>query len=307
MKLESYFKEDIHYLEDILVAGDIIYAAEYYGWLSIIDISDGPTVLFREKITNGELESMYLDGSNLFVNTSDDFTIHFDVSNKTSPTRLTSDIKIEPKKCTYEIVNKGNYKLCTSYFSAYYLQLYDFSDSLNPAYIKETSVFHRNGYKVNSNGDIILVNGASGVFTVDTSDINNLSVVSIYDSPGDGNGVYLKNDIAYVADGNSGIAVLDVSDVSAVSVLNTVNDAKNFTDFKFATDNLLFYEVGFSGSTLHIYHLDDPTTPNFVKTYNFGSYMKMFSEGGKNYVLYRDGLYQFDIDDSYEITFTKIY
>jgi len=109
---------------------------------------------------------------------------------------------------------------------------------------------------------IIVTAGDTTVVDVGTPDISIqvevYTITGIYDTPGEANGVFVDDTLAYTADGCSGLRIIDISDVDSPVEIGFFDEAGSARDVEIQGDTLLAaYWIG----GLRIADVSNPAAP----------------------------------------------
>ncbi len=127
-----------------------------------------------------------------------------------------------------------------------------------------------------------------------------------YDTPGIANSVYVSGNYAYVADGSSGLQIIDISDPANPTVKSTYDTPGHAWDV-FVSGNYAY--VADRDTGLLIIDISTPTSPTLKGTYDTPGYGEGVYVSG-NYAYVADGisgLQIIDISNSENPTFTGSY
>lgn len=149
------------------------------------------------------------------------------------------------------------------------LGIYDIEDPLN-ATGAGGIIGSGDGYAVQLDGDVAVVAaGEAGLETIDISGVFP-QPLGIVDTPGHALDVALRDGFAYVADGDSGLRIIDIRDPAnpeSVSGLDTPGVARRIV----LSENYVFIAGGLDfperGGGVQIIDVSDPAAPALVTTY----------------------------------------
>jgi hypothetical protein len=78
--------------------------------------------------------------------------------------------------------------------------------------------------------------------------------------PGDANGLYIKNNFAYVTSSNAYLSIINIEDLVKIPVVGTYNFGVSFNDV-FVSDNYAYISQGSSG--VQVINVKDPSKPKW--------------------------------------------
>lgn len=177
------------------------------------------------------------------------------------------------------------------------IRIFDISDPLNPF---ELSNF---GFNTQTNkfyivDDIVyLAAGSKGLAIIDASDLNQLELISLYDTPGIAFDLDVHSDenLIYVADWNGGMRIIDISD-PAVPIETGGIDTFSFTPL--ATVKVIghYAWIGSANFGIRIFDIADLGNPVWTKSLNTGRGYEIQIKDNFAFVSASyNGLYAYDI------------
>ena len=98
----------------------------------------------------------------------------------------------------------------------------------------------------------------------DVSDPANPSFVSRFYLEGEGKGIFVKDNYAYLADDFNGLVIFDVSNPTNPDSVSSYNTSGGVEDV-FIQDSIAYVAAGSRG--LHIINVKDPANPSFISEY----------------------------------------
>ncbi len=282
-------KDKIYFLEpknpNSKIVDNYLYAIDNDDHIQIIDISNtlAPSLLSKILVKAADL---YVVDRYLYIITHSDkgilnFKI-FDISDKTSPTELSS--------VPVPLTGKG-LKIKENYVFIYgkdssedYIYVIDISDKQNPKLL----TYLRLGKPVKDiffYGDYLITD--KQIYNV--GNIENNGIVYIGDIQQNCSIVHIKDNYAYCLDGNENIYVMDFSSLPDINVVNTINVPSKKVFF-FYNENLIVSTFGLFpynripvATKLYLIDITDPLNPkispksvirNIVKkVYKVGNYL----------------------------------
>ncbi|TFG17866.1 MAG: hypothetical protein EU531_02070 [Promethearchaeota archaeon] len=241
------------YAYDVYVSGDYAYVADGSAGLAVIDISNptnpGTAVL---KNTSGYSMAVYVEGDYAYVADSGSGLAVIDISDPTNPG---TPVYADTDGSAYAVYVDGDYAYVADYHKG--IAVIDISDPTNPSKIAQGNL-GENVYSICIDGNYAFL-GGDGLYAVEISELNSpLDLWWNQDTTGNSQGVFVSGDYAYVADGASGLAVIDISDPTtpgAPQYSNTAGDAEDVVvsgDYAYVADG---------GGGLAVIDVSDPTTP----------------------------------------------
>jgi len=159
-------------------------------------------------------QNVAVTGSHAYLTTGDDGLRVMDVSHPANPTEATA-YNPQGKINTVAVIGTKVYAA-----GAGKLNILEVSDPAIPTVSGTYSPF--GSADIDLLGDYAYsASGADGLQILDVSNPANPMEASVYDTPGDGYGVYVKGNLAYVADGFLGVQIIDVSNPNAPTSLGS--------------------------------------------------------------------------------------
>ena len=133
-----------------------------------------------------------------------------------------------------------------------------------------TSILWTQVNDVQTVGDYAYCAFRNGLVVLDVSDPANPSFVSkLYLQGEGGEGIFVRNNYVYLADGYAGLVIIDVTDPTRPDSVGSYNTRYYAYDV-YVQDTLAYVADGYSG--LQIINVSDPTNPNSMDSYNTSGY-----------------------------------
>jgi len=133
----------------------------------------------------------------------------------------------------------------------------------NATYV--TSILWTNVQNVQVVGHYAYCVFGNGLVILDVSDLANPSFVSRVYLQGGGEGIFVKENYVYLADGDAGLVIIDVSDPAHPESVGSYNTS-GYAYGVFVQDTLAYVGDAYSG--LQIIRVSDPVHPNLAGSYN---------------------------------------
>ncbi len=151
-------------------------------------------------------------------------------------------------------------------------------------------------YKMNSNDIQNILNSFETINTSDTTGtietekpIESVipNIVGTCDTPGEANSIFVDRDYAYIADGKSGLQIIDIEDEENPKIIGNF-DTDGFLNDVFVKDNYVYLADTQSFTIIDIKDKDNPKLITSYDLFNEGSisYLKRLSEGDKLLINY---------------------
>lgn len=115
----------------------------------------------------------------------------------------------------------------------------------------------------------------------------NYNNVGRYNTDGTAQDVFISGNTAYVADGSSGLQIVDVSDPASPSLLGSY-DTPGTASGVYISGNYAYVADGSSG--LQVIDVTDPANPTLFNTYSEGNYEKLSDLSDLNNTIYESNL-----------------
>jgi hypothetical protein len=123
---------------------------------------------------------------------------------------------------------------------------------------------------------------AMAAMPLTTANTQNVEYVGSYDTPGSANDIFVAGDYAYVADGSSGLQIINISDPS-IPTLTGSYDTQHYASGVFLVGNCAYVVDDFAG--LQIINISNPSSPTLVGSYDTpGFAFGVFVTGNNAYV-----------------------
>lgn len=151
-------------------------------------------------------------------------------------------------------------------------------------------------YKMNSNDIQNILNSSETINTSDTVDtvetekpIESVipNTVGTCDTPGEANSIFIDRDYAYIADGKSGLQIIDIEDKKNPKIIGNFN-TDGFLNDVFVKDDYVYLA---DMQSFTIIDIKDKSNPKLITSYDLfkegtTSYLKRLSEGDKLLINY---------------------
>lgn len=263
---------------DVLRHGSLMFIAENDEYVHIIDVNNLKNPVYLTSYANSSImwyatavegDCLYLGGK--YKSPNNNATLHIvNISIPTNPELIKAvnipsggnsirDIWLDGKTAYLAVENWG-------------LQAINISNIEN---INQLGQFDTtNAQKVVLDGDIAYVcDPVDGLYLLNATDPSNLVNISLVSTPGSANDIWIKGNIAYLADSriglsNSSFLILNVSNPSSVSQITSY--PLNATLIEFFGNNFA-YLVTQKPDHLYILNLTSPSSPNLYSDYNLGT------------------------------------
>ncbi len=239
---------------DVAVEGDVAYVANGLTGLLVFDVSNpAAPVQIGSYNTPGNALRVDVSGNHCYI--ADRFgsgIVILDVTNPALPALLGSIVLVGD---TWSVVVDGDLAYVGDASGGF--SIVDVSDPTAPTQIGFMDP--GTARQLSVAGDLVYAAGFSVVHVIDVSDPTNPVLVDSYDNPGSCNDVVVDGEHAFVADGTSGIQVIQVRSamhnpvpVGAYDTAGTANSIAVAGDHAFVAD-------GFAG--LRIVDISNPAAP----------------------------------------------
>ena len=245
----------------VAASGTAAVVADDAGGVRVVDVSTvpAPTVVSQAQ-TSGNAEAVAVDGDYAYVGDADGGLVAFDVSNPRAPDELWACTEGGLKAMDVSV--RGDYAYVANWSGE--LRIVDVADPSGPVctYGSCATSGHPTGlYLAEAGGRAYLAAGDVGVVIVDASDPAAPAVLDTVDTTGTANDVVVDGNYAYVADGASGLAILDA--FAATGVVGTASTAGYAWGVDYA-DGYAYLASGDVG--LEVYDVSTPASPVRVAT-----------------------------------------
>jgi hypothetical protein len=277
-------------LRNLSFYGSFAYGSTYDNWIAILDFSDS---------LNIQLHPYFLEENSFisYVAWRDSF-LYVGASRKDSILVYTLEDPLVPfqesasyARGMYGITFYNDWGIISA--QGYGILIYDFSDPLNPEYIKSVSKWSEEihlspPYFLNQNDE-----GKIDVY--DLSDISNINHLGHFSFGSRNYDFALDNQYAYIAQAQRGIAIIDVSDNQAPYEASIISIEDDFLYTVSVEDNYCF--IG--GDIFYIYDITNPLAPTYVSEFsNQEDVHQIFVQESYAYLNQgRDGVLILDISD----------
>jgi hypothetical protein len=288
----------------IEVEGAFAYAG-VPGGLGIFDVSGPYPSMMGSAPASPSLNDLALSGDRVFAVNRNDLYV-FDVSNPQQPQQIGS---LSLPDDGYRIRLDGDVAYVTTDGSG--LQVIDISDLEHPALMGGYDTVGTTGRVTVAGSNAFIGQSTAGLVITDVSDPNAVQFVTETETGGANESVRI-GDYLYVTDwSTSALRVFDVSDVSHPMEVGGVHD---FYAVQIATDGDYLYVLRFNVDTqlyyLHVFGLDDPTSPAELSTMTVGPFIFEL-EYGKGHLFaiefYEVGMHVIDVTDPYNPHEVELY
>ncbi|MCP4111095.1 MAG: hypothetical protein GY749_37145 [Desulfobacteraceae bacterium] len=306
-------------ISQVVVEGKIAYILCNSFGLKLIDLSDSESPDIIGSLELSECYGMAISGTKAYITNKDRLQI-IDIIDPSTPNIIGSlelsdagDVAVEgtiayvangwsglqiidvsvPEKPTI-ISTENLFRYVTEIFvsdmtayvisvniSASNLTILDISDSANPAFVKSVDFL----YHINSAIKVFGKNAyMAGGDSLNVIDITNSSIVGYVDTPGSASEVTVADTVAYVADGFSGLQVIDVTKLAPFPIISHVQTFRA-------------YDVKVSGSIAYVAHreglqvvnVSDPNNPSIISSVDIPYCSGIEVSDNITYMLSHDG------------------
>jgi len=256
-----------------------------------VDVSDPaiPTPLGSLNISKGSGYTMYKDGFRLYLAAYNGGLKVINIFQPENPTMLG---EFDESGVYYGIAVTDDY----AYAVGSGFQVVDISDPalLTPEWF--TGEF--NSYSLLIEEDLAyLCNYWMGLYIYDLSVPDSPVLRTIYDTPSNAQNVFIKDDLAYIAD-RSSLQIIDVSDVDNPVFVGSFSDNCSPMGVHVVGDYAYLADYGFGG--LLVLDVSNPAAPVYVGEYDLPGRMMYAVRVSGEYAYLADrnnGLYVFDVTD----------
>jgi hypothetical protein len=242
------------YAYDVYVSGDYAYVADAGAGLAVIDISNPSSPVIEDYAnTDGTSMAVYVEGDYAYVADTGTGLAVIDISDPTNPG---TPEYANTDGSAYSVYVDGDYAYVADYHKG--LAVIDISDPENPSKIAQGSL-DENVYSICIDGNYAFLGGFYSLYAVEISElISPLTLWWNQDTSGNSQGVFVSGDYAYVADGASGLAVVDISDPTTPGTPEYSDTAGDAEDVVVSGD---YAYVADGGGGLAVIDVSDPTNP----------------------------------------------
>jgi hypothetical protein len=190
------------------VSGDYAYVADHSSGLQIIDISDpeNPNRVGQYN-TPGHALDVTVSGDYAYVTDNLGGLLVLDISDPGSPNRVGH---CDTPGNARGIDVSGDFAYVADQGSG--LQIIDISDPGSPNRVAQYNTGDTRGVEVSGDYAYVVGHDGRGLQIIDISDPESLIRVGLYVTDGNANRIFLRGEVAYVADGENGLLTFDVSD-----------------------------------------------------------------------------------------------
>ncbi len=283
----------------------IAYLADWINGLTILDISDPYDPQFISNYnTSGKVTDIYISGTNAYL-ADGRYGLHtVDISDLGSPFFVGF---YDSPGITNSVVIDGD----LAYLAEQDLQVIDISDpedqilighlasteSLEKMVISDNILFSTkdlniidldNPYdpflisslgipgpsNIAISGNVVYSVYYSDFLVIDVNDLENPDILTNFETPGSSNDIQISDNIAYIADGNSGLSVIDIGQPQNPSLLGTC-DTPGYADCIALQGNYAF--IGDQEMGLQIIDIIDLENPVLLNNYEGAVYRVIVS------------------------------
>ncbi|MFX1475926.1 MAG: hypothetical protein ACFFCO_10700, partial [Promethearchaeota archaeon] len=251
--------------------GRKLYVSTYHasastGTFTIYDVSDPTNIQslggydISDQLISGEI-----DGDLYFSGDYESYVRIFNVSNPTSVSFVDS-LYFGGEPVT-DIEIQGRHMYVALYGNPGDLRIYDIEDQTDPYFTDSETWWNLRGLAVEGDKVYAVGGTTNGLWIHNVSNSYDIDTIGYETFAGYALDVVVDGDIAYVADGTSGVYAVDCSDLTNPTVIDTFDTIGNATDVELQGDTLVVAD----GSSGVCYFLDvsDPTDIRSVYTLGF--------------------------------------
>jgi hypothetical protein len=275
----------------------VIYATGGYGGFAIVDISDTSHPVMTSYTSCGDYscDSLAVSGNYLFISTTNNGLLVFDISNKSAPTQLnSSNALLTGGYSASDMKVVGNYLYVADQRNG--LDIIDISTPASPTHVGnfQTDKSGSNGGTAYGDATGLDVVGGyayvaayqEGLYIIDVSNPAAPTQAGVYTNGDYAWTVRVNGNYAYLANYNSGLEVIDVSNKAAPTLAGNYPDQR-YTAVQYSGGKAF---MGSGRDGLHIIDVSAPATPTLlgaVKTNGLPQHVSFY------------GNYAYVVDDSY--------
>ena len=281
---------------DMVIKGNYIHMAANQRYFGILDIStiSNPVLLCWIKINTFKLSGIDIEGEIAYV--AGDSLFIYNISDPTIPNQL-CDFGIEPLK---DIIVNDSIVYTISEDSLFLINI------INPEtpVIIYTCLLH--GTSIDVEDDVLVVSkdytndDPYGIGFFSIADNQSISLISEHYSDY-AKEVFIKDEYAYIANGYSGLFIMDIKDPSHPVLCSKILEGIHVLDV-LLKDIFAYIRTPYG---FHIIDVSDPYHPNVISCYNITHYNPIYSSysiGVYNDYVYIGGdgyyeIYVFDVSD----------
>lgn len=198
-----------------------------------------------------------LENNRIYVSSNNGIEI-IDIQNPTAPIRIST---VEEGEMGYDVKNNIIYTTNSNG-----LVIIDVTDANAPE-ILGTSDEGQWAYNLRVNNTLAFGIEGGDMNIYDISNLNDPVRVGQYVDSGRGNDIIIYGEIAYYADPDEGLEVINVSDYSNPEKIRTISNTLGAWDL-YLNDELLY--LGCHGAGLRVLDISNPTNPVVIRNYNDG-------------------------------------
>jgi hypothetical protein len=246
----------------IFVTGDYILVATDDKLIRFKADEAGILTMIGEIVTPGLSNSIALYGNYAYVSNLWGSINILDISDPESPFFINT-IPITREVMSVKIVD--NFLIVSNWG----IRIFDISDPLNPVEISYLGL-NTQTYKFYIIDDIVyLAAGSKGLAIIDASDLNQLELISLYDTPGIAFDLDVHSDenLIYVADWNGGMRIIDISDPAAPIETGSI-EIFSFESLRTVKVSGQYVWIGSSNYGIRIYDISDLSNPVWLRGLN---------------------------------------
>ncbi len=261
--LESIFTNGESII-DVSVSGDLAFVAAGLLGLQVIDITD-PTapVVIGSYVTPAPVDHVAISGDVAFLAEEDYSTYQyrllvFDVADPSNPVLISSYAATD---WINSLSAAGDLLLMQVSFSG--VEILDVSDPANPVLVSIYNGNRGGGTTISGNRAYL---GGNPFRTLDISDPSVPALIGSASLFGNaGFGVEVAGDLAYLANGIWGLAVVDISDPTAPATVSYTWTEEDASDIAVSGNLALVTDYNWG---LHVFDITDPVNPVLTDVYD---------------------------------------
>ncbi len=249
-------------VNDIFISENYAYLACGDSGLIILDISDpyNPTyagIYSRPEIPYFRARAVNVEGSYLYLGAGGGGLQILDISNPSQPALIGS---IDSLYAIYEISISGTnaYLLFSRFFGHCFLNIVDITYPLDPEIIGVCDLYYSWSNRISIVGEYAYLTFSRNVNIYSVSDPQNPSQVAEIETPGIATDVFASGSYAYVADGDSGLQIIDISFPLNSSIAASY-DISGYASLIFQENEYIYLVKSNIG--LMIFRYASPTSP----------------------------------------------
>jgi len=261
IQLGTYDLPDYAY--DIEVVGEQAYIADAEGGLQIVNISDPTNPTFTSELFGG-FGALGIDvqGSYAYIAYADDGLYVVDIGDPSAPERIGYGPSAGWRFHDVSIVDDTAYVAWDYHDGGGGMVIYDVSDPSRPV---------RKGYCETGQLAVgitiddrfaYIANLTLGVYTIEL--LKPEIPLGSYDTPGQAYAIAIEGNYGYIADGQSGLQIIDISNRRYPSFVAELDLQDNVVNVMIVEQ----YAYMTGTEKFHIVDVHDPSNPIFVKSYD---------------------------------------